>query len=142
MYLPFFVSFLFPLFSISIFSALYFLNWYYLILSIKRHFACIYNPSRILNVRCMKSKDIRLRFIASSSRTSMSYLSQLRAILYFSNNTSIFANLNEWFTNIRWILFRWRSYILFEFQYIAWTIDITVSQNEADVEWSIFWRMK
>ena len=50
-----------------------------------------YDPSRRLNVRCMKSKNIWLRFIASQFRTSMSYLSQLRSILYCVNNTSLLA---------------------------------------------------
>ena len=51
----------------------------------------IYNSSRRLNVCCMKSKNIRLRFIASSSRTSISHLSRLKAILYCSNNTLLFV---------------------------------------------------
>ena len=81
------------LFSISISSALCFLYWYYLVVSIKGYFPCKYNPSIRLNVCCIKSKNIRLRFIASSFRTSMSYLSLLRAIIYCSNNTSPIAIL-------------------------------------------------
>ena len=46
-----------------------------------------------MNVRCMKSKNIWLRFIASSFRTSMSYVSQLRAIIYCSNNSLLFVIL-------------------------------------------------
>ena len=34
----------------------------------------------------------------------MSYLSCLRAILYCPNNSSLFANINAWFTNIKLIL--------------------------------------
>ena len=41
----------------------------FFIVSIKRHFSPVYNPSRQLNVFYMKSKNLWLRFIASSSRT-------------------------------------------------------------------------
>ena len=68
-------------------------NWSFMIVSIKRYISRKYNPSRRLNVRCMKSNNIWLRFYASSFRTSMSYLSWLRAILYCSNNSSLFAIL-------------------------------------------------
>ena len=64
---------LFYLFIISTSAAICFLNWYSLIVSIKRHFSSIYNPYRQLNVCCMKSKNIWVRFIASSSWISMSY---------------------------------------------------------------------
>ena len=37
--------------------------------SIKGHFSSIYNPSRRFKLCCMKSKKIRLRFIASSFQT-------------------------------------------------------------------------
>ena len=63
--------------------------WLYL----SKYFLCIYNPSRRLNVYCMKSKNIWLRFIASSFKTSMSPLSRLRAIPYCSNNSSLPAIL-------------------------------------------------
>ena len=52
-----------------------------------------YNPSRRLKFCFIKSKNIRLRFIASSFRTSMSYFHRLRAIIYCSNNTSLPAIL-------------------------------------------------
>ena len=123
----FFVSVLFSLFSISTSSALCFLNWSFLIASIKRHVSSIYNPSRILNVRCTKSKNIRLRFIASSSRTSMPYLSLLRSIIYCSNNSSLFANFNAWFTNIKWIRFlRCMSYtfVLLNFRKPVWILNM------------------
>ena len=92
---PYFISFLdfFPLFRSSISDALCFLNWYFMIISIKRHPSCKYNPSRRLNISSMKSNNIWLRFIASSFRIWMSYLSQLRAILYCSNNSSLFSIL-------------------------------------------------
>ena len=93
MYLPLFCFWPFSLFSFSISAALCFLNWYFMIVSIKIHLSRKYNPSRQLNVCCMKSKNIRLLFIASSFRTSMSDLSRLRAILYGPNNSSLFAIL-------------------------------------------------
>ena len=61
--------------------------------SVKRKISCKYNPSRRLNICYMKSNNIRLRFIASSFQTSMSCLSQLRAIIYFQNNTSLLSIL-------------------------------------------------
>ena len=59
----------------------------------QKTFSCKYNTSRRLNVRCMKSRNIRLRFIASSFWTSVSYLSQSRAIIYCSINSSLLAIL-------------------------------------------------
>ena len=99
-----FLSYL-SLFSLSIYAALCFLNWSSLIVSTKRNCLCIYNPFRQLNSCCIKSKNIWLRFIASSFQTSMSYFSRLIAILYCSNNSSLFTNLNAWFTDIIWIFF-------------------------------------
>ena len=64
-----------------------------MIVSIKRHTSCKYNLPRRLNIRFIRSKNIMLYFIASSFRTSVSYLSPLRAILYCSNNSSLFAIL-------------------------------------------------
>ena len=90
MYLPFF-SFR-PFFSVqflTVLTALCFLDWSLMIVSIIGKLSCKYNPSRILNVSCMKSKNIQLHFIASSFWTSMWYLSRLRAIIYFSNNSSL-----------------------------------------------------
>ena len=91
MYLPFFLLY------ISVWYFTFFCTLLpYLILfcciNQKTFFIHIY-PSIQLNICCMKSRNIRLCFIASSSRTLMSYLSHLRAILYFSNNTSLFAIL-------------------------------------------------
>ena len=63
------------------------------LLYLSKKFPSIYNPSRQLNVCCVKSKNIWLRFIASSSRTSLSYFYLLISILYFSNNSSLFAIL-------------------------------------------------
>ena len=91
MYLPYFCFYPFFLSSLSTSAAICFLNWFSMILSIKRLFSCKYNPSRRLNVRCIKSKNIWFRFIASSFWTSMSYLSRLRAILYCSNKSSLLA---------------------------------------------------
>ena len=67
----------------------------FFIVFIKGYFSSIYNSSIQLNICYMKSNNIRLRFIATSSRTSMSYFSRLRAILYFSNNTSLYAILMQ-----------------------------------------------
>ena len=63
----------FNMLSFSTSAALCFLDWYLMIVSIKRHFSCKYIPSRQLNVRCMKLKNIQLWFIVSSFRTSMSH---------------------------------------------------------------------
>ena len=94
MYLPLFCFWPFFLCSVLLISAeLCFLDWSFVIVSIKRHFSCKYNASRRLNVCCMKSNHIWSHFIASSFQTSMSYLSWLRAILYCSNNSSLFAIL-------------------------------------------------
>ena len=83
----------FPLFIFSISAAIRFLNWSFMIVSIKGHISHKYNPFRILNVCCITSKNIRLIFIVSSFWTSMSYLYQLRDILYCSNNSSFFTIL-------------------------------------------------
>ena len=80
----------FSLFSFSISAAICLLNWSFVIISIKIHISRKYNR---LKVCCMKSKNIWLRFIASSFSTSMSYFSRFKAILYCSNNSSIFAIL-------------------------------------------------
>ena len=93
MWLPFFCLWNSSLFSFSISDAPCFLNWYFMVASIKRHSSRKYNPYRRLNFCCMKSRNIRLNFIASSFRTSMSYFYQLRSILYCSKNSSLFAIL-------------------------------------------------
>ena len=127
----FFLAF-FSLFSFSIYAALFFLVWYFVITSIKRHISCKYNPYSWLNICCMKSKNVWLRFIVSSFRTSMSYLSQLRAILYCSNNTSLFAVLfhGKRIPNGS-ILFRWRSntYVLINFWKPLWILNICKMQK-------------
>ena len=68
--------------SFSISAALCLLVWYFIIVYIKRHISRKYDSSSILNVCCIKSKNIWLRFITSSFWTSMSYFSWLIAILY------------------------------------------------------------
>ena len=88
MYLPFLFLYLF--FYVQSFNYRWTLlpQLIFLIVCIK-----IKTSSRQLNVSRMKSKNIRLLFIASSYRTSMSYLSRLRTILYCSNNCSLFEIL-------------------------------------------------
>ena len=93
MYLPLFFSGLF--FSVQFFNfcctLLPRLIFYYHIY--QKTFLCIYNPSRRLDVRCIKSNNIWLCFISSSFRTSVSYLYWLRSIIYCSNNTSLLSIL-------------------------------------------------
>ena len=55
--------------------------------------------------------------------TSMSHFSWLRAILYCSNNSSLFSNINAWYTDIKWIrFFRWRSntFLVLHFRKPVW----------------------
>ena len=75
------------------YSALCFLNWSVMIISIERHFSFIYNPFRLLNIHCTQPKNIWLQFHALSFRISMSYLPWLRGISYCSNNSSLFSIL-------------------------------------------------
>ena len=93
MYLPFFFNGL--LFSVQFFDFRYTilprLIFFDCICHLKK--SCEFNISRRLNVRCIKSKNILLCFIASSFWNSMLYLLQLRAIIYCSNNTSLLAIL-------------------------------------------------
>ena len=90
MYRPYFFSFFFLL-THSTYATICFLNWFPMIVSIKKRFSCKYNPSRRFNVRFLKSNNIQLCFIKSSFWNSMSYLSRLRAIIYCSKNSSLLA---------------------------------------------------
>ena len=82
---PFFLCFQFPLHYASLIDLIFCIY--------KKTFSYKYNTSRLLNVCCVKSNNNRLRFIESSFRTSMSYLSRLRAILYCSNNSALIVIL-------------------------------------------------
>ena len=93
MYPPLFCFWTFLSVQFSISAAICFFNWSFMIVSIKIHISCKYSPYRRLNVHCMKSKNIRLQFIASSFRNLMLYFSRLRSIIYCSNNSSLFEIL-------------------------------------------------
>ena len=103
-----------------------------MLIYIKRNILCKYNPSRQFNVRCIKSKNIWLHFIASSFRTSMSYFSRLRVIAYCLNNSSLIALLMHG-TPISngFIFFRWRSYtfVLLNFNKPVWILNMCKLQN-------------
>ena len=130
MYFPFFNG-LFYLFSFSISAVHCFLVWSFIITYIKRNLSRKYNPSIPLNVHCMKWKGIRLRCIASSSRTSMSYFSRLRAILYFSNNTLLFAILIHSLLISNGFFLRWRSYtfVFLNFRKTEWILNMCKIQK-------------
>ena len=149
MYLLFFFLDFSSLFSFSVSSALCFLIWYFIIASIKRYLSYKYNPTSWLNVLCMKLNNIWSRFIASSFRTSMSYLSQLRSILYCSNNSSFFSILmhGSWIPNV-FILFRWRSntFFLIHFRKLVWILNMcniqkTFSLPAADLMTIVFFQL-
>ena len=103
-----FVSFRFSHhFSTS--DALCFLDQYIIVVSMKINYVSIYHPSRRLNIRSIKSKYVLLRFIALSYLTSTSYLYQLRAILYYWKNTSLFAiSMHVLLISNVFIFLRWR----------------------------------
>ena len=105
MYLPYFCFCPFFLFGILTFAESCLLDWFSIIVSIKILFSCKYNPSGRLNVCCMKSKNIWLRFIALSFWTSMSYLSRFRAILYCLNNSYLLAIIMHGLPISNWFFF-------------------------------------
>ena len=149
MYLPSFFSVLFFLFSLSFSSATCVLDWFSVIVYIKKLVSCKYNPSRRLNVRCMKSKNIQLRFIVSSFWTSMSYLSRLRAILYCSNNSSLLSIIIHGLPISNGFIFlRWRSYTFFllNFRKPVWILNMfKIKYNSLPSAYRIrivFWQLQ
>ena len=108
------------------------------------------NPSRQLNVCCMKSKNIRLHFIASSFRTSMSYLYWLRAILYCSNSVSLIAILmNGLLISNRFNIIRWSSYkyVLLNLRKPVYILNMCKIQNNLyflseDQTRTVFWQLR
>ena len=98
---------------------------YYIISYIKRHISRKYNPYRRLNYHCIKSKNIWLRFIPSSFRTSMLYLSQLKSILYCSNSSSLFAILmhGTWISNGFFFIWRSNTFLLFHICKPVWILN-------------------
>ena len=149
MYLPFFFNVL--LFSVQFFDFRYTilprLIFFDCICHLKK--SCEFNISRRLNVRCIKSKNILLCFIASSFWNSMLYLLQLRAIIYCSNNTSLLAILIH-VTPISngFIFLRWRSctFVLLNFHKPVWILNMckiqkTIYLPSADWMRTVFWQL-
>ena len=116
----------------------------------QRTFSCKYNPSRRLNVCSMKSKNIRLHFIASSFWSSISYLSCLRAIIYCSNNTSLLVIIMHGLpiSNV-FIFLRWRSYtfLLLNFCKPVWILNTSKIQKDLSLTSAnqmriVFWKLQ
>ena len=132
----FFCSFF--LFGLSTSAALCFLDRFFIIVSIKRLFSCKYNLSIQLNVCCVKSKNIRLRFIVSSLWTSISYLFRLRDILYCSNNSSLISIIMHGLPISNGFFLRWRSYKFFLLNFLerVWILNVCkIQKNALRIKW-------
>ena len=94
----------------------------------------------------MESKNIRLNFIALSFWTSLSYFSQLRAILYCSNISSFFDIFmhGSWIPN-EFIFFRRKSniFVLLHFRIPVWILNMCKMQKTSlclqNLKWQYFW---